>query len=167
MGGKNPMIVMDDADLDLALEGAIWGAYGTTGQRCTATSRLICHEAVHDEFVEMIQDEAETLVLGDGNEDGTDVGPLINEAAVENVHRYVEIGQDEGATLVMGGSPTTVDGLGGHFYQPTLFTDVTPDLTIAQEEVFGPVLSVFEVSSYDEAVEVANNAKYGDRKSVV
>jgi aldehyde dehydrogenase (NAD+) len=166
MGGKNPMIVMDDADLDLALEGAIWGAYGTTGQRCTATSRLICHEPVHDEFVEMIQDEAETLVLGDGNEDGTDVGPLINEAAVENVHRYVEIGQDEGATLVMGGSPTTVDGLGGHFYEPTLFTDVTPDLTIAQEEVFGPVLSVFEVSSYDEAVEVANNAKYGLSSSI-
>ena len=166
MGGKNPMIVMDDADLDLALEGAIWGAYGTTGQRCTATSRLICHEAVHDEFVEMIQDEAETLALGDGNEDGTDVGPLINEAAVENVHRYVEIGQDEGATLVMGGSPTTVDGLGGHFYEPTLLTDVTPDLTIAQEEVFGPVLSVFEVSSYDEAVEVANNAKYGLSSSI-
>ena len=166
MGGKNPMIVMDDANLDLALEGAIWGAYGTTGQRCTATSRLICHEAVQDELVEMIQDEAETLVLGDGNEDGTDVGPLINEAAVENVHRYVEIGQDEGATLVMGGSPTTVDGLGGHFYEPTLFTDVTPDLTIAREEIFGPVLSVFEVSSYDEAVEVANNAKYGLSSSI-
>jgi len=166
MGGKNPMIVMDDADLELALEGAIWGAYGTTGQRCTATSRAICHEAVHDEFVDMIKAEAETLVLGDGNEDGTDVGPLINETAVEMVHRYVEIGQDEGATLEMGGAPASVDGLGGHFYEPTLFTDVTPDMTIAQEEIFGPVLAVFEVSSYDEAVEVANNTKYGLSSSI-
>ena len=166
MGGKNPMIVMDDADLDLALEGAIWGAYGTTGQRCTATSRAICHEAVHDEFVEMVTDEAETLVLGDGNEDGTDVGPLINETAVETVHRYVEIGQDEGATLEMGGAPASVDGLGGHFYEPTLFTDVTPDMTIAQEEIFGPVLAVFEISSYEEAVEVANNTKYGLSSSI-
>ena len=166
MGGKNPMIVMDDADLDLALEGAIWGAYGTTGQRCTATSRLICHEAVHDRFVEMIQAEAEMLVLGDGNDDGTDVGPLINEAAVDTVHRYVEIGQDEGATLVMGGSPATVDGLEGHFYEPTLFTDVTPNMTIAQEEIFGPVLATFEVSSYEEAVEVANNTKFGLSSSI-
>lgn len=161
MGGKNPMIVMDDADLELALEGAIWGAYGTTGQRCTATSRLICHEQVHDRFVEMIQDEAETLVLGDGNDDETDVGPLINQAAVEKVSRYVEIGQDEGATLVMGGSPTTVEGLDGYFFEPTLFTDVTPDMTIAREEIFGPVLAVFEVNSYEEAIEVANDSKFG------
>ncbi|PSQ73230.1 MAG: aldehyde dehydrogenase [Bacteroidetes bacterium QH_9_64_21] len=166
MGGKNPMIVMDDANLDLALEGAIWGAYGTTGQRCTATSRLICHEAVHDQLVERIQDEADTLVLGDGNEDGTDVGPLINRAAVEKVHRYVELGQEEGATLTLGGSPATVDGLGGHFYEPTLFTDVTPDMTIAQEEIFGPVLATFEVGSYDEAVEVANNSKFGLSSSI-
>ena len=166
MGGKNPMIVMDDANLDLALEGAIWGAYGTTGQRCTATSRLICHEAVHDQLVERIQDEADTLILGDGNEDGTDVGPLINRAAVEKVHRYVELGQEEGATLILGGSPTTVDGLGGHFYEPTLFTDVTPDMTIAQEEIFGPVLATFEVGSYDEAVEVANNSKFGLSSSI-
>jgi aldehyde dehydrogenase (NAD+) len=161
------MIVMDDADLELALEGAIWGAYGTTGQRCTATSRLICHEAVHDQFVEMIREEAHTLALGDGNEDGTDVGPLINQSAVENVHRYVEIGQEEGATLHMGGSPTTVDGLeDGHFFEPTLFTDVTPEMTIAQEEIFGPVLATFEVSSYDEAVEVANNSKFGLSSSI-
>jgi aldehyde dehydrogenase (NAD+) len=166
MGGKNPMIVMDDANLDLALEGAIWGAYGTTGQRCTATSRLICHEAVHDQLVERIQDEADTLILGDGNEDGTDVGPLINRAAVEKVHRYVELGQEEGATLTLGGSPATVDGLGGHFYEPTLFTDVTPDMTIAQEEIFGPVLATFEVGSYDEAIEVANNSKFGLSSSI-
>ncbi len=166
MGGKNPMIVMDDADLDLALEGAIWGAYGTTGQRCTATSRAICHEAVHDEFITMVKEEAETLVLGDGNAEGTDVGPLINEAAVKRVRRYVEIGQDEGATLEMGGSPASVEGLGGHFYEPTLFTDVTPDMTIAQEEIFGPVLAVFEVSTYEEAVAVANNTRYGLSSSI-
>ena len=166
MGGKNPMIVMDDADLDLALEGAIWGAYGTTGQRCTATSRAICHEAVHDEFVAMVKEEAETLVLGDGNAEGTDVGPLINEAAVKRVRRYVEIGQDEGATLEMGGSPASVEGLGGHFYEPTLFTDVTPDMTIAQEEIFGPVLAVFKVSTYEEAVAVANNTRYGLSSSI-
>ncbi len=166
MGGKNPMIVMDDADLNLALEGAIWGAYGTTGQRCTATSRLICHEAVHDDFVDMIADEAETLVLGDGNQDGTDVGPLINEAALETVHRYVEVGKDEGATLRFGGAPADVDDLEGHFYEPTLFTDVTLDMTIAQEEIFGPVLAVFEVGSYDEAVDVANSTRFGLSSSI-
>jgi aldehyde dehydrogenase (NAD+) len=166
MGGKNPMIVMDDADLNLALEGAIWGAFGTTGQRCTATSRLICHEEVHDRFVDMIQDEAETLVLGDGNDEGTDVGPLINQAAVEEVAHYVEVGEEEGATLEMGGSPTTVEGLDGHFFEPTLFTDVTPNMTIAQEEIFGPVLSVFKVSSYEEAIDIANNTKFGLSSSI-
>lgn len=167
MGGKNPMIVMNDADLELALEGVIWGAFGTTGQRCTATSRLICHEDVHDRFVAMIEEEAEKLVLGDGNADGTDVGPLINQDAVEKVNHYVQVGQDEGATLAMGGSPTTVGGLEeGHFFEPTMFTGVTTDMTIAQEEIFGPVLSVFEVSSYDEAVEVANNTRYGLSSSI-
>jgi len=161
MGGKNPMIVMDDADLDLALEGAIWGAYGTTGQRCTATSRLICHTDVHDELVAMIRAEANDLVLGDGNQDDTDVGPLINETAQEKVARYVEIGRNEGATLTMGGSPADVDGLGGYFFEPTLFTEVTPDMRIAQEEIFGPVLATFEVDGYEEAVDVANNTRFG------
>jgi aldehyde dehydrogenase (NAD+) len=114
----------------------------------------------------MIEDEAETLVLGDGNEEGTDVGPLINPDAVENVHRYVEIGQDEGATLRFGGAPANVENLDGHFYEPTLFTDVDPEMTIAQEEIFGPVLAVFEVSSYEEAVEVANNTQFGLSSSI-
>jgi len=166
MGGKNPMIVMDDADLELALEGVIWGAFGTTGQRCTATSRLICQEGVLNEFVQMIQDEAETLVLGDGNENDTDVGPLINQAALDKVSRYVEIGKEEGATLEFGGSQAEVDGLDGFFFEPTVFTDVEPDMRIAQEEIFGPVLSVFEVSSYEEAVDVANNTKYGLSSSI-
>ncbi len=166
MGGKNPMIVMDDADLELALEGAIWGAFGTTGQRCTATSRLICQEGIHDEFVQMIEEEANTLVLGDGNEEDTDVGPLINEAALDKVTRYVEIGQEEGATLAFGGSPASVDGLDGFFFEPTVFTDVTPDMRIAQEEIFGPVLSAFSVSSYEEAVDVANDTVYGLSSSI-
>jgi len=161
MGGKNPMIVMDDADLDLALDGAIWGAYGTTGQRCTATSRVICHEEVHDEFVSMIAEEAQDLVLGDGTDEDTDVGPLINQAALEKVQKYVEIGQDEGATLELGGDRSTVEEKRGFFYPPTLFTDVDPDMRIAQEEIFGPVLAVFEVSSYEEAVAVANDTRYG------
>jgi acyl-CoA reductase-like NAD-dependent aldehyde dehydrogenase len=166
MGGKNPMIVMDDADLDLALDGAIWGAFGTTGQRCTATSRLICHEEVHDEMVSLIAEEASALVLGDGNEPETDVGPLINQAAHEQVHEYVEIGQEEGAALTFGGDPSTLPHEEGHFYPPTLFTDVAPGMRIAQEEIFGPVLSVFSVSSYEEAVEVANNTRYGLSSSI-
>jgi len=161
MGGKNPMIVMEDADLDLALDGAIWGAYGTTGQRCTATSRLICHEEVHDEFVSMIAEEAQDLVLGDGTHDDTDVGPLINQGALEKVEKYVQIGQDEGATLEFGGDPSAVENESGFFYPPTLFTGVEPDMRIAQEEIFGPVLSVFEVGSYEEAVSVANDTRYG------
>jgi len=167
MGGKNPMIVMDDADLKLALEGVIWGAFGTTGQRCTATSRLICHEAIHDEFVEMIVDEAKTLQLGYGNDEGVDMGPLINQQALDKVSRYIQVGQDEGATLHLGGQAASGDGLDdGFFFEPTLFTDVQPAMRIAQEEIFGPVLSVFTVRSYDEAVELANNTRYGLSSSI-
>jgi aldehyde dehydrogenase (NAD+) len=161
MGGKNPMIVMPDADLELALDGAIWGGYGTTGQRCTATSRLICHDDVHDELVSMIEAEAADLVLGDGNDEDTDVGPLINQAALEKVQRYVDIGVEEGAHLAFGGDPATPAALDGYFFEPTLFTEVDPEMRIAQEEIFGPVLSVFRVESYEEAVQVANNTRYG------
>ena len=167
MGGKNPMIVMADADLDLALEGVIWGAYGTTGQRCTATSRLIVHEDVHDELVSRIQEAAEDLTLGDGRDDGVDVGPLINEDALKKVQSYMDIGPDEGATLVFGGDTPDDPALDdGYFFQPTLFTDVTPNMRLAQEEIFGPVLSVLTVSSYEEAVEVANNTDYGLSSSI-
>jgi len=167
MGGKNPMIVMEDADLDLALEGVLWGAFGTTGQRCTATSRLICHEDVHDEFVEMITEAATDLRLGDGLNEGVDVGPLINQAAVDKVEHYVGVGQEEGAELVLGGQPATEGRLEqGFFYEPTIFTGVEPEMTIAQEEIFGPVLSVFSIGSYEEAVEVANNTRYGLSSSI-
>ncbi len=167
MGGKNPMIVMDDADLNLALEGVIWGAYGTTGQRCTATSRLICHEAIHDAFVDQIAEAAQALTLGYGNDEDVDMGPLINQKALDKVGQYVEVGQDEGATLHFGGRRAAGPALdSGFFFEPTLFIDVEPDMRIAQEEIFGPVLSTFSVSSYGEAVKLANNTRYGLSSSI-
>ncbi len=167
MGGKNPQIVMDDADLDLAVEGVLWGAFGTTGQRCTATSRLILHETIHDDVVERVVERASNLRLGYGNDEDVDVGPLIHEAALQKVMRYVEIGRDEGAKLVLGGSRASGEGLDeGYFFEPTVFTDVKPDMRIAQEEIFGPVLSVFKVASYDEAVAVANDTRYGLSSSI-
>src|SRR5256885_9973693 len=142
LGGKNAQIVMDDADLDLAVEGALWGAFGTTGQRCTATSRLIVMKEVHDEVVRRLRERASKLKLGDGLEPGSDVGPLINLAQRDRVHSYIEIGKAEGATLVLGGAPADQGPLGeGAFYPPTIFDGVKPAMRIAQEEIFGPVLS--------------------------
>lgn len=167
MGGKNPMIIMEDADLDLAIDGAVWGAFGTTGQRCTATSRLIIHRDVQDRFVEMIKTRAEKLTIGYGNEDGIEMGPVINEKGLEKIEHYVKVAQEEGATLVTGGSRATGDGLDdGTFFQPTVITDVDPDSTLAQEEVFGPVLAVITIDSLDEAIQVANNTRYGLSSSI-
>ena len=167
LGGKNAQIVMDDADLHLALEGVLWGAFGTTGQRCTATSRLILHDAVYNEFMDMLVEATRKLRLGDGLKPESNVGPLINEGQREKVHEYVEIGQKEGATLVTGGQPYDKgECKNGWFYEPTIFTDVTPDMRIAQEEIFGPVLSVLRVSSFEEAVSVLNNSAYGLSSSI-
>jgi aldehyde dehydrogenase (NAD+) len=167
MGGKNPLIVMEDADLDLAVEGLLWGAFGTTGQRCTATSRLIAHEAIHDRLVSMLTERARKLRLGDGNEEGTDVGPLINEAALEKVSGYMEVARSEGATVSLGGRPASVDSSpGGHFFEPTILTDVTRDMRVAREEIFGPVLSVIKIGSLDEAIEIANDVPYGLSSSI-
>ena len=167
MGGKNAMIVMDDADLDLALEGVLWGAFGTTGQRCTATSRLIVHRKVHDRFVARVADAAERLRLGDGREAKTDVGPLIHEAARRKVEEYVGIGQEEGAELVCGGKRPGGERLGsGFFYRPTVFTGVKPGSRLEQEEIFGPVLSVVRVNSFEEAVKVNNDVRYGLSSSI-
>ncbi|HII01983.1 TPA: aldehyde dehydrogenase family protein [Methanosarcinaceae archaeon] len=163
LGGKNPVIVMDDADLDLALDGVLWGAFGTTGQRCTATSRLILHEKVREEFTARLLAKTRTLRVGDGLLPETDVGPVINKAQLEKIERYVRIGQEEGATLLIGGKlidPET-SGLSGYFFEPTVFTDVEQDMRIAQEEIFGPVLSIITVSSFEEAIEVANNTQFG------
>jgi aldehyde dehydrogenase (NAD+) len=161
MGGKNAMIVMDDADLDLALEGVLWGAFGTTGQRCTATSRLILHRKVHDRFLGMVSDAAEALRLGDGRSPKADVGPLIHEAAREKVERYVEIGRAARAALITGGARPGGKLKKGWFYRPTLFAGVAPGSRLEQEEIFGPVLSVIRVSSFDEAVAVNNDVRYG------
>ncbi len=167
MGGKNPMIVMDDADLDLALEGILWGAFGTTGQRCTATSRLILHEKIHDTLVSRLAEAASKLKLGYGNDEGVDVGPLINQKAMEKVVHYVEIGKSEGAEFVLGGKRATGAGLDqGFFFEPTLFIGVKPEMRIAKEEIFGPVLSIFRVASYEEAIAIANGTRYGLSSSI-
>ena len=162
MGGKNAQIVLDDADLDLALDGVLWGAFGTTGQRCTATSRLIVQDGVHDALVERLVARVRALRLGDGRHAGTDVGPLIHEEAVRKVERYVEVGQAEGATLAVGGRRATEGALAhGHFFEPTIFTGVRAGSRLEQEEIFGPVLSVVRVASADEAFAVNNGVRYG------
>ena len=162
MGGKNAQIVLDDADLDLALDGVLWGAFGTTGQRCTATSRLILQRGIHDRFVERLVERATSLRLGDGRKAGTDVGPLVHEAAREKVERYVAIGREQGATLACGGARPTDPALErGHFFQPTIFTGVTAGSRLEQEEIFGPVLSVIRVDSAEEAFTVNNGVRYG------
>ena len=166
MGGKNAMIVMEDADLDLALEGVLWGAFGTTGQRCTATSRLILHRKIHDRFLARVADAAESLRLGDGREGKTDVGPLIHEASREKVERYVAIGQQEGAELVTGGKRPGGRLGAGYFYRPTIFAGVKPKSRLEQEEIFGPVLSVIRVGSFEDAVRVNNDVRYGLSSSI-
>jgi aldehyde dehydrogenase (NAD+) len=158
MGGKNGIIVMDDADLNLALEGVIWGGYGTTGQRCTAASRVIVHEKVKSRFEKMIVDRTRKLRLGDGLEPETNVGPLINKFAQEKSAEYVEVGKREGAKLLVGGRIPKMEGF---FFEPTLFTDCAIEMRIAQEEIFGPVISLISVNDFDEAIDVMNSVEYG------
>ena len=162
MGGKNAMIVMDDADLDLALDGVLWGAFGTTGQRCTATSRLLLHRKVHDRFLRMLVDRVEKLRLGSGLLPTTDVGPMINEAALLNTARYVDIARQDGNELLCGGRRAGGERLRkGWFYRPTVFAGVKPGDRLEQEEVFGPVLAVVRINSLDQAIRVNNDVKYG------
>ncbi|MDP9348830.1 MAG: aldehyde dehydrogenase family protein, partial [Gemmatimonadota bacterium] len=166
MGGKNAQIVMADADMDLAIEGVLWGAFGTTGQRCTATSRLLLQDGIHDRFVERLLDRAREMKLGYGVEGGVDVGPLINAPARDKVEQYVEIGRAE-ATLALGGERGTGEGLDdGFFYRPTVFTDVRPGSRLATEEIFGPVLSVIRFSDAEEAFRINNEVKYGLSSSI-
>jgi alpha-ketoglutaric semialdehyde dehydrogenase len=162
MGGKNPMIVMDDANLDLVVEGALWGAFGTSGQRCTATSRLIAHRAVVGELTERLGASAERLVIGNGLDAKSQMGPSINQGQLETVMEYVRIGQGEGAQLVCGGRRLNDGALAhGYFHQPTIFADVKRSMRIAQEEIFGPVLSIIPVESLAEAIDVANDVPFG------
>ena len=167
LGGKNAQLVMNDADLDLALDGVLWGAFGTTGQRCTATSRLILHEEVYDTFLEMLTARVKKLKLGDGLDERVEVGPCVNEGQREIVESYVAIGKEEGATLVAGGKrPANTALAKGWFYEPTIFTDVRPDSRIAQEEIFGPVLSIIRTRSLDEGIQILNGTVYGLSSSV-
>ncbi|HUG41402.1 MAG TPA: aldehyde dehydrogenase family protein [Longimicrobiales bacterium] len=163
MGGKNAQIVMPDANLDLALDGVLWGAFGTTGQRCTATSRLLLHEEIHDGFVDRLVARVRELRLGDGlDEENVDVGPLINQDALDKVAEYVEIAREEGDTLVTGGERATGGALdGGFFFQPTILTDVAPGRRLACEEVFGPVLAVMRFRDLEEAFRINNEVDYG------
>lgn len=162
MGGKNAILIMDDADLDLALEGVLWGGFGTTGQRCTAASRIIVHEQVYDAFLERLVDAATALRLGDGLEPDTDVGPLINRSALSKVMNYIRIGQDEGARLYCGGRQADTGRLDeGYFVEPTVFADVTPNMRIAREEIFGPVVAVMKCASFEEGVALVNQSRFG------
>ncbi|MBI2459925.1 MAG: aldehyde dehydrogenase family protein [Candidatus Rokubacteria bacterium] len=162
MGGKNAILVMDDAALDLAVEGAIWGGFGTSGQRCTAASRVIVHDAVLKGFTQAFVDRAKGLRLGSGLEETTDVGPVINETQLRRIHEYTEIGRKEGARVLLGGEIATEGELRrGFFYRPTIFGEVDPGMRIAREEIFGPSVSVLRARSLEEAVEICNNTNYG------
>jgi aldehyde dehydrogenase (NAD+) len=160
MGGKNALVVFDDADLEETVRGALWGGFSTTGQRCTASSRLVVDNKVADEVVERLVAGAEALVVGDGLDPKTEVGPLINAKQLDRVHSYTGVGVEEGANLVLGGEKLDESG-GGYFYSPTVFDHAGPDMRIAQEEIFGPTVTVIRVDGDDEAIAVANGTRYG------
>jgi len=167
MGGKNAMIVMDDARLDLAVDGAVWGAFATAGQRCTATSRIIVHKKVLKEFVDRLVERAGGLKIGDPLEESVDLGPLVNEAQLKKVMDYVQIGRDEGADPVLGGVRLTKGEYGrGFFFPPTIFTGVAPAMRIAREEIFGPLVSVLPADGLDDALAIANDSLYGLSSSI-
>ncbi len=163
MGGKNAIIVMDDADIDNAVEGSLWGAFGTSGQRCTASSRLVVHKKVYKKFVQKLVEKVKQLRVGNGLDTKTEVGPVIHEDAMQKIQGYIEIGKMvDKATLACGGNRLTKGNYAkGWFLEPTVFSDVKPGMRIAQEEIFGPVTSVIPFSTLDEAIEIVNGVKYG------
>lgn len=160
MGGKNPLVVLDDADLDVAVESAVNGAYFSTGQRCTASSRLIVTEGIHDRFVAAMQERLKKLVVDDALKDGTHIGPVVDQSQLDQDEKYLRIGQEEGATLAWGGERLE-RGTPGFYLQPALFTETTPDMKINREEIFGPVASVIKAKDYDEALALANDTPFG------
>ncbi|SEQ84987.1 aldehyde dehydrogenase (NAD+) [Virgibacillus subterraneus] len=167
MGGKNAVIVMDDADLNLAVEGILWSAFGTSGQRCTACSRVIVHEDVKERLEERLLVEMEKLTIGDGLDESIKVGPIINNAGLEKIKKYIQIGKDEGAKMLAGGYVMDEgDHAKGHYFAPTLFTDATAEMRISQEEIFGPVVSLVPVKSFEEAIEVNNGVEFGLSSSI-
>ena len=167
MGGKNIIMIMDDAQLELAVEGCLWGGFGTTGQRCTAASRVVVHERVYDAFVDEFTRRAKALRVGNGLDEKSQVGPSVSEAQLQTVMKYVEIGSQEGAKLLAGGHRLEDGAYGkGFFHEPTVFGDVDPTMRIAQEEIFGPVVSVMRCRSFDEAIAIGNGVAYGLSASI-
>jgi aldehyde dehydrogenase (NAD+) len=165
MGGKNAIVVMDDANVELVTDATLWAAFGTSGQRCTAASRLIVQKGIASKVKESLVERTKKLRLGDGLDPQVEIGPVINKAAIERIHKYVEIGQKEGARALIGASVADVNGK-GFFYSPTLFDGVQPGSTLEAEEIFGPVLSIIEVKSLEEAIEVNNRSQYGLSTSI-
>jgi aldehyde dehydrogenase (NAD+) len=165
MGGKNAIIVLNDANIDLVTEATLWAAFGTSGQRCTAASRLIVQKGIASKVKEALTERTKKLRLGDGLDPKVEVGPVINKMAVERIHNYVQIGQREGARVLAGASVADVNGK-GFFYTPTLFDGVQPGSTLEAEEIFGPVLSIIEVDTLEEAIEVNNRSQYGLSTSI-
>jgi aldehyde dehydrogenase (NAD+) len=163
LGGKNAIIVLDDADVDLAVDGIVWSAFGTAGQRCTAASRVIVQRGVYETLQKKLVERAEKMTIGAPWEDDTDIGPVINETAVEKIHSYTEIGRDEGAKLLTGGERVSGHGF---YYRPTVFADVEAGMRIAQEEIFGPTTALIPVDSFEEAVRAANSVQYGLSSSI-
>jgi acyl-CoA reductase-like NAD-dependent aldehyde dehydrogenase len=167
MGGKNIIMVMDDANLELAVDGALWGGFGTSGQRCTAASRVAVHQEVYRQFVDAFVERARSLRVGDGLDGRMQMGPCVNAAQLATVQKYVQIGRDEGATLLTGGHRLEQGAHAkGFFHEPTIFGDCTPQMRISREEIFGPVVSVIPVKSLDEAIEVGNSVDYGLSASI-
>jgi aldehyde dehydrogenase (NAD+) len=167
MGGKNVIMVMDDANLDLAIDGCLWGGFGTSGQRCTAASRVVVHEGVYRQFLDRFVTRARSLRVGDGLDPQTDMGPVISEGQLETVRQYVEIGVKEGARLACGGRAlTSAPHARGYFHEPTIFADVSSAMRIAQEEIFGPVVAVLPCRSFEEAIGIGNDVQYGLSASI-
>jgi aldehyde dehydrogenase (NAD+) len=165
MGGKNAIIVMDDANVELVTDATLWAAFGTSGQRCTAASRLIVQKGIASKVKESLVERTKMLKLGNGLDEAVEIGPVINKAAIKRIHKYVEIGQKEGARPLVGASVADVNGK-GFFYSPTVFDGVQPGSTLEAEEIFGPVLSIIEVGSLEEAIEVNNRSQYGLSTSI-
>jgi aldehyde dehydrogenase (NAD+) len=163
MGGKNAIIIMDDADIDNAVEGSVWGAFGTSGQRCTASSRLVVHKKVYKKFVDKFVERVKGLRVGNGLDPKTDVGPVVNKDALDKIMSYIEIGQKEDkAKLACGGNHLTKgDHSRGFFIEPTVFSDVKPGMRVEQEEIFGPVTSIVPFSTLEEAIDIVNGVRYG------
>jgi alpha-ketoglutaric semialdehyde dehydrogenase len=167
LGGKNAIVVLEDADVDLSLDGIVWSAFGTSGQRCTAASRVIAHKGVANDLVDKLVGRAKKLRLGNGLDPSTDVGPVVSSAQLERVHSYIPIAEREGATVAAGGRVPKEGALAkGFFHEPTVLVDVKPNMRVAQEEIFGPVTSVIEVSGIDEAIKIVNSTKYGLSSSI-